>query len=62
MSFTAITALAMGQHTDQLQVYIWGAPADGVPAREIHDVPAVVGIYAGFTVALTSSSVRRPRL
>jgi alkylhydroperoxidase/carboxymuconolactone decarboxylase family protein YurZ len=58
-ALTAITALATGQHTDQLRVYIWGALHDGVPARKIQEVLVMISIYAGFPVALKSLFVWR---
>ena len=58
-ALTAITALAAGEHSEQLRVYIWGALHDGVPARKIHEVLIMISIYAGFPAALTALFVWR---
>lgn len=58
-TFTALVALACGQHTEQLRVYLWGALHDGADPAKIHEMLMMVAVYAGFPTALASLFVWR---
>ena len=48
----AITALAAGEHPNQLRNYLHGALQDGMPASKIHEIMVMLAVYCGFPTAL----------
>lgn len=48
----AITALAAGEHPNQLRNYLHGALQDGIPASKIHEIMVMLAVYCGFPTAL----------
>ncbi|HEX2849362.1 MAG TPA: carboxymuconolactone decarboxylase family protein [Acidimicrobiales bacterium] len=48
----AITALAAGEHSNQLRNYLHGALQDGIPASKIHEIVVMLCVYCGFPTAL----------
>jgi len=48
----AITALAAGDHQEQLRNYLHGALQAGVPADKLHEALKMLVVYCGFPTAL----------
>lgn len=48
----AITALAAGDHQEQLRNYLHGALQEGIPADKLHEALKMLVIYCGFPTAL----------
>jgi 4-carboxymuconolactone decarboxylase len=48
----AITALAAGDHQEQLRNYLHGALQAGVPAEKLHEALKMLVVYCGFPTTL----------
>ncbi|MBS1676593.1 MAG: carboxymuconolactone decarboxylase family protein [Actinobacteria bacterium] len=48
----AITALAAGDHQEQLRNYLHGALQEGIPAEKLHEALKMLVVYCGFPTAL----------
>jgi 4-carboxymuconolactone decarboxylase len=48
----AITALAAGDHQEQLRNYLHGALQEGIPADKLHEALKMLVVYCGFPTAL----------